>query len=1336
MGGNSLVVRVGVKLTELQEGLRTAGQNISQFGDEIIGIGLAISALSVPLLAFGRDAVRTGMEFESAMSNVRAVTGANEETMARLESTAREMGRSTVFSANQVADAMGYMGLAGWNTQQIMGGLEGILNLSASAGMTLAESTRIMTGAITAFGYSATDATHFADVMARVNKNANTTVHELGQAFKYVAPMAGMLGFSLEDTAIALGAMANQGMYGSRAGTSLAAVFTELLQPTAEAQNALNRLGIEMFDSTGEARPLIDILDDMRYVTGDMTEELRANYLATVFGRQGFRAIAGILNTTEEDWLSMQEAIRSNTYTAEHFADILNDNLAGRMTLLRSEIEETSILFYQWLQPALEAVVAGVNTLVTAFNNAHPAFQNTIFAVGTFIAILGPATIALGGLIKAYGTWKTVLGKFSTIHQARMAQQKAEVAMIGTKKLSISGMLGLYAKEKIALAKSKIARVASAFAMTSETDATLRQTKAKLAYNKAIGKSTAKKGIWAGLVAKATAAQKANTVANAAATKAWATNATKIAAANKFKTKQVALGAPLIKTLGLQATAILGLNGAMVKSKAAIGGWIGAMKASKVAMGAKKAVMALVKAAKLVLVTGGLALIPVALGAVAYGAYRLWDAFMAGTRPTEETRQAVEELASSSETLRNGLDTSLEAFERNRDGMERNNAMINANIERLQALSVVENLSLAQRREMQNITERLNNDLGTSVIMFDQEGRAIGKNVAQFEKRNKLRENEERFNLYQQRSNELGAESTIIGMEQAALQDKINTLRERIADDTTNTRAYKQLMEELKGEYAENELALIRLGLELDKKNDGMETAAEKIAYVEYALNGAEEAMESYAFTLYDLNDTQRTALNHAVEYWTRHRDNATNAMDYVNTGLRVMGYVYDEELGKIRGQLDTTNATHAEKLQAMINNMQNNREATQRWGSALAEIARVHGQEFANYIERTMGIEAVDTVEYMKKSTDGIMGELYKEWQKGAESATTATANQIGEGSETIIGLVEELGRGSNNTIAEYLNEANFSQHGQNVVFGLRNGINDNAHEAQTASRQLAETANQAFEKEAGINSPSRVYRSYGEYMVQGLVLGIESGFDSIRTTLASIGDKFTDNGRDIIEGMDSAFRGAKPEFLNSVETLVTNVQTEIDKVEPNTASAMTAMNREFTNGFNTAQRNTQRARTDIVRNIQMETYFRNAGQQAMAGLNQGLLNGERQVMATANRIANNVRNTMQQALRVNSPSREMEEKVGLPIMQGLARGLEGNEHLIKKALHNLSGIFTGFQLPDFNLPNIQDITQQQPTQPCIINLHVGGKRIAQEIVDDITQLQALNRNQKLAWR
>ena len=351
------------------ERMAASGQKVKEFGQGMTSVGKELSMkVTAPLMAVGTVATKIGMDFKAGLSEVQAISGATGEDLARLEVKARELGSSTKFSAKEVSDGFKYMALAGWDVQQSMDGIDGVLNLAAASGEDLAQVSDILTDAISAFGDKASDATRYADVLAATASNANTDVAGLGEAFKYVAPVAGALGYSLEDTSVALGLMANAGVKASSAGTALRGALTNMVKPTAAMQKEMDKLGISIKDSNGEMKPLDVLLRDLRGSFGKLTNDQKASAAATIFGKEAMAGMLAVINASDADFDKLSNAIANSDGVAQQMADTMQNNLQGKLTNLKSALEELAIKIFDALEPALAWLVGAFQSLVDWMN--------------------------------------------------------------------------------------------------------------------------------------------------------------------------------------------------------------------------------------------------------------------------------------------------------------------------------------------------------------------------------------------------------------------------------------------------------------------------------------------------------------------------------------------------------------------------------------------------------------------------------------------------------------------------------------------------------------------------------------------------------------------------------------------------------------------------------------------------------------------------------------------------------------------------------------------------------------------------------------------------------
>ena len=385
------------------EKIAAAGDKFEKAGDSITNAGKQISVASAAVTGLGVAAVKTAADFDSAMANVAAISGATGDDLQALRDKAREMGEKTKFSASEAADAMSYMAMAGWKTGDMLSGIEGIMNLAAASGEDLATTSDIVTDALTAFGLTAEDSAHFADILAAASSNANTNVSMMGETFKYCAPVAGALGYSAEDVAEAIGLMGNAGIKSTQAGTALRTMMTKLQGELKLSGEALGEVTIQTANADGSMRELSDILADCRTAFSKMSESEAAAAAETLVGKNAMSGFLALMNSAPGDIDKLRNAIENCDGSAENMAAIMQDNLNGQLTILKSQLEELAISFGEMLMPVIRKVVSAVQGFVDKLNNMDEAQRKTIITIGLVIAALGPFLVILGTVISTVG---------------------------------------------------------------------------------------------------------------------------------------------------------------------------------------------------------------------------------------------------------------------------------------------------------------------------------------------------------------------------------------------------------------------------------------------------------------------------------------------------------------------------------------------------------------------------------------------------------------------------------------------------------------------------------------------------------------------------------------------------------------------------------------------------------------------------------------------------------------------------------------------------------------------------------------------------------------------
>lgn len=434
-----------------ESGFNKGISNLSKIATTGLGVavGNAITKVVDKVGSIGTAAVKVGMNFEAEMSKVASISGATGDEFQKLIDKAKEMGSKTKFSATESAQAMEYMAMAGWKTQDMVDGLKGIMDLAAASGEDLASTSDIVTDALTAFGLSASDSTHFADVLAKASSNANTNVAMMGETFKYVAPVAGALGYSVEDCSVAIGLMANSGIKAGQAGTSLRQMLSRLAKPTDEVQGAMDQLGVSLTDSAGNMKSLDTVMGDLRNGFKGLSKAEQAQLAASLAGQEAMSGLLAIVNASDGDFDKLKDSIYNCKDAAANMAAVAQDNLAGQITSLKSKAEGLGIAFYGSIQePLKELASVGVKALED-LNNAYTSngFVGFINEIGNKVPLLQSFTDAIAGLAEKTKSMSTDelmnLGKTAAVLAGAGPAISLFGSQIGNVQSAVEGFSGI-----------------------------------------------------------------------------------------------------------------------------------------------------------------------------------------------------------------------------------------------------------------------------------------------------------------------------------------------------------------------------------------------------------------------------------------------------------------------------------------------------------------------------------------------------------------------------------------------------------------------------------------------------------------------------------------------------------------------------------------------------------------------------------------------------------------------------------------------------------------------------------------------------------------------------
>lgn len=443
-----LFAKITLDSSEYEKGLETAkskGLSVSNdFGTKFTsGIEKGVKTLAKwgaaaggALTAAGGYAIKVGGDFEAGMSQVAAISGATGDDLQKLTDLAKEMGAKTKFSATEAAEGYQYMAMAGWKTEDMLNGLPGIMNLAAASGEDLGTTSDIVTDALTAMGLSARDSAHFADVLAAASSNSNTNVSMMGETFKYAAPLAGALGYNIEDLAQAIGLMANSGIKSTQAGTSLRSILTRLADPPKDCAAAMEQYGISMTNSDGTMKSLMEVMENMRDSLGGLYEQEQASAASAIGGQEAMSGLLAIVNASESDFDKLAAAIENSDGSAEKMAETMQNNLQGKITILKSALEGVGIAAFEKFQKPLEDAVDKVTEAVSNFD-----LDAFLQKVSEMLDVAKQYAPVITGVVSALGTLYAIFKTLEIINKISTAMQLFNAALLANPFVFIAALI-------------------------------------------------------------------------------------------------------------------------------------------------------------------------------------------------------------------------------------------------------------------------------------------------------------------------------------------------------------------------------------------------------------------------------------------------------------------------------------------------------------------------------------------------------------------------------------------------------------------------------------------------------------------------------------------------------------------------------------------------------------------------------------------------------------------------------------------------------------------------------------------------------------------------------
>lgn len=450
----------------------TANDKLAATGSALRNVGSTLTkTVTLPLVGIGTAAMKVGNEFEAQMSRVQAIAGASGDELEALTQQALDLGSATAFSASEAALGMEQLASAGFTTEEIMQSMPGLLDLAASSGADLATASEIAASALRGFGLDASEAGHVADVFAEAAARTNAQTEDMGEAMKYVAPVAHAMGQSLEETAAAIGIMSDAGIKGSQAGTTLRGALTRLTKPTKAMTTVMDEYGLSFFDANGNMLSMTGIVEQLETNLGDLTQEQRNSALATLFGQESLSGMLALMERGSDTLAEMTESFQEVDGAAAEMADTMMDNTSGAIEEFGGAIETAMINLQQVLAPVVKEVVQWLTELVNKFNNLDEGAQKGIVTFLGIAAAIGPVLLILGKLVTAVSSIKKGFTALSTAFKA----VKVVIAALGAPFGTIIAVIAAVAAAAVALKLAWDNNFGGIQEKTAEIGASLKQ---------------------------------------------------------------------------------------------------------------------------------------------------------------------------------------------------------------------------------------------------------------------------------------------------------------------------------------------------------------------------------------------------------------------------------------------------------------------------------------------------------------------------------------------------------------------------------------------------------------------------------------------------------------------------------------------------------------------------------------------------------------------------------------------------------------------------------------------------------------------------------------------
>lgn len=392
---------------QVQNFQNNTNSTMSTVGQVATSAGKTLTkAVTLPIVGIGVAAAKVGGDFEAQMSRVKAISGATGSSFDELRQQAIDLGAKTAFSAKESAAGMENLASAGFNAKEIMEAMPGLLNLAAVSGGDVALASENAAAALRGFNIDASQSGHVADVFARAAADTNAEVGDMGEAMKYIAPVASSMGMSLEETAAAIGIMSDAGIKGSQAGTTLRGALSRIAKPTDDMKAKMDELGLSFYDSEGKMKPLKDQIGMLKDAFKGLTPEQQQNALVTLYGQESLSGMMALIDKGPDKLGKLTDSLKNSDGAADKMAKTMQDNMNSSLEQMMGAFESAAIVVQKVLAPAVREVADAVSWLVGKFVSAPEPVQKMIVAIGLIVAAIGPLLLIIGKSIKMFQTMK------------------------------------------------------------------------------------------------------------------------------------------------------------------------------------------------------------------------------------------------------------------------------------------------------------------------------------------------------------------------------------------------------------------------------------------------------------------------------------------------------------------------------------------------------------------------------------------------------------------------------------------------------------------------------------------------------------------------------------------------------------------------------------------------------------------------------------------------------------------------------------------------------------------------------------------------------------------